>query len=84
MKITDGDIQNLAHLSRLSLSDSEAGNMKKDLSKIVDLIAIIEKIDLENIEPLVYMTQSENILREDTVDLAMNHKEAMKNAPDAD
>ena len=64
MKITDHEVQNLAHLSRLELNKSESAEMKKDLSKILDFIASIEEIDIKNIEPLVYMTDSENVLRD--------------------
>ena len=45
MKITDDDIQNLAHLSRLELSASESISMKQDLGKILDFVANIEKLD---------------------------------------
>jgi aspartyl-tRNA(Asn)/glutamyl-tRNA(Gln) amidotransferase subunit C len=84
MKITEDDIQNLAHLSRLELSNSEAISMKEDLSKILDFIATIEQLDLKNIEPLVYMTTSENVLREDRASSSIGHDQAMKNAPEAD
>ena len=53
MKITDDDIQNLAHLSRLELSASESISMKQDLGKILDFVANIEKLDLKNIKPLI-------------------------------
>tara|TARA_Y100000385_G_scaffold245817_1_gene264697 strand:+ start:8038 stop:8328 length:291 start_codon:yes stop_codon:yes gene_type:complete len=82
MKITDHEIQNLAHLSRLELNESESADMKKDLSKILDFIAAIEEIDIKNVEPLVHMTDSENILREDIISSKLSLKKAMKNNPD--
>lgn len=82
MKVTDHEVQNLAHLSRLELNKSESAEMKKDLSKILDFIASIEEIDIKNIEPLVYMTDSENILRDDIVSSELSLEKAMKNNPD--
>ena len=82
MKITDHEVQNLAHLSRLELNKSESAEMKKDLSKILDFIASIEEIDIKNIEPLVYMTDSENVLRDDIVSSELSLEKAMKNNPD--
>ena len=82
MKITDHEVQNLAHLSRLELNKSESAEMKKDLSKILDFIASIEEIDIKNIEPLVYMTDSENVLRDDIVSSELSIEKAMKNNPD--
>ena len=84
MKISTEDVQKLAHLSRLQLNDSEAEAMKQDLTKILDFVAAIEAMDLEGIEPLVYMTDRENVLREDQPEAVMTHAQAMKNAPDAD
>jgi aspartyl-tRNA(Asn)/glutamyl-tRNA(Gln) amidotransferase subunit C len=84
MKITDDDIQNLAHLSRLELSASESISMKQDLGKILDFVANIEKLDLKNIKPLIYMTNAENVLREDHANSSIVHEQAMKNGPDAD
>ena len=84
MKISTEDVQKLAHLSRLQLNDSEAEAMKQDLSKILDFVAAIEAMDLEGVEPLVYMTDRENVLREDAPETVMTHAQAMKNAPDAD
>lgn len=84
MKISTEDVQKLAHLSRLQLNDSEAEAMKQDLTKILDFVAAIEAMDLEGVEPLVYMTDRENVLREDEPEAVMTHAQAMKNAPDAD
>jgi len=81
MKITDREIQNLAHLSRLELNKSESVKMKKDLSKILDFVAAIEEIDIKNVEPLVYMTDSENILRDDIISSGLSLEKAMKNNP---
>jgi aspartyl-tRNA(Asn)/glutamyl-tRNA(Gln) amidotransferase subunit C len=84
MKISTEDVQKLAHLSRLQLNDSEAEAMKQDLTKILDFVAAIEAMDLEGVEPLVYMTDRENVLREDEPETVMTHAQVMKNAPDAD
>ena len=81
MKITDHEIQNLAHLSRLELNKSESVKMKKDLSKILDFVAAIEEIDIKNVEPLVYMTDSENVLRNDIISSRLSLEKVMKNNP---
>ena len=81
MKITDNEIQNLAHLARLELNKSESVKMKKDLSKILDFVAAIEEIDIKNVEPLVYMTDSENVLRNDIISSRLSLEKVMKNNP---
>jgi aspartyl-tRNA(Asn)/glutamyl-tRNA(Gln) amidotransferase subunit C len=84
MKISTEDVQKLAHLSRLQLNDTETEAMKEDLTKILDFVAAIEAMDLKGVEPLVYMTERENVLRPDEPKTIMTHAQAMKNAPDAD
>lgn len=84
MKISTEDVQKLAHLSRLQLNDTETEAMKEDLTKILDFVAAIEAMDLEGVEPLIYMTERENVLRPDEPKTIMTHAQAMKNAPDAD
>lgn len=84
MNISREEIHKLAHLSRLELDEQAVDKMQADMNKILGFVARIEELDLENVEPLVYMTDETNILREDTVVQEITHAEALKNAPDAD
>jgi aspartyl-tRNA(Asn)/glutamyl-tRNA(Gln) amidotransferase subunit C len=56
-------------------------------SDLVDILAMCEKlneVDTEGVEPLIYLTNSETVLREDVVVQTITHEEALKNAPKAD
>ena len=83
MEISKEQIKHLAHLSRLQLSDSEIDAMQGDMSKILDFVAQVEKLDLEGLEPLTQMSKSVNVMREDEVAHMLTKEEALKNAPDA-
>ncbi len=51
------------------------------------MITFVEKInelDLENVDPMLYMTNEMNILREDEVSASISREEALKNAPEHD
>ena len=67
MEISKEQIKHLAHLSRLQLSDSEIDAMQGDMSKILDFVAQVEKLDLDGVEPLTQMSKSVNVMREDEV-----------------
>lgn len=84
MRISKEEIHKLAHLSRLELNNTAVEKMQADMDKILDFVAQIEKLELDGVEPLVYMTDETNVLREDTVVQDISHAEALKNAPDAD
>lgn len=84
MTIDKETVDKIAHLARLELSTEETGEMIADMSKILDFMAKLNEIDTAGIEPLVYMTDEVNVLREDVVKQQITHKEALQNAPKHD
>jgi len=83
MEISKEQIKHLAHLSRLELSEAEIDAMQGDMSKILDFVAQVEKLDLEGVEPLTHMSKSVNVMRQDEVANMISKEDALKNAPDA-
>ena len=83
MEISKEQIKHLAHLSRLELSEAEIDAMQGDMSKILDFVAQVEKLDLECVEPLTQMSKSVNVMRQDEVANMISKEDALKNAPDA-
>lgn len=84
MKIDKETIDRLAHLSRLQFSEKETTRMQGDLENMLTFIDKINRLDLDGIAPLVYMTEGEDELREDVVIKTITKDEALKNAPDRD
>jgi aspartyl-tRNA(Asn)/glutamyl-tRNA(Gln) amidotransferase subunit C len=58
--------------------------MIQDMSKILDFMAKLNELDTTGVEPLIYMTDGANILREDVVKQEITHEEALENAPKHD
>jgi aspartyl-tRNA(Asn)/glutamyl-tRNA(Gln) amidotransferase subunit C len=44
----------------------------------------LKEVDTEGVEPLIYLTNSETVLREDVVVQTISHEEALRNAPKSD
>jgi aspartyl-tRNA(Asn)/glutamyl-tRNA(Gln) amidotransferase subunit C len=84
MTIDQETVDKIAHLARLELSGDEKQEMIKDMSKILDFMAKLNDIDTSGIEPLVYMTNEVNVLREDEIKQEITHEEALQNAPKHD
>lgn len=84
MTIDEETVDKIAHLARLELNGDEKQEMIKDMSKILDFMAKLNEINTSGIEPLVYMTDEVNVLREDVVIQQITHQEALKNAPKHD
>ncbi len=84
MTIEKETVDKIAHLARLELNEGETQDMIKDMSKILDFMAKLNEIDTTGVEPLVYMTNEVNVLREDVVKQEITHEEALLNAPKHD
>ena len=84
MTIDQETVDKIAHLARLELSGDEKKEMIKDMSKILDFMAKLNEIDTSGIEPLIYMTDEVNVLRDDIVKQQITHREALQNAPKHD
>ena len=84
MKITEEKIEALAHLSRISFEGTEKESIKKDLENILDMCEKMKSVDTDGVEPLIYMTNAQNVLRKDVVSQEITREEALKNAPKKD
>jgi len=84
MTIDKETVDKIAHLARLELAEDEKEKMIADMSKILGFMAKLNEIDTSGVEPLVYMTDEVNVLREDIVKQEITHKEALQNAPKHD
>jgi aspartyl-tRNA(Asn)/glutamyl-tRNA(Gln) amidotransferase subunit C len=65
--LTRADVEHVAHLARLGLSDEELTRLEGQLNHILDQYAILASLDTESIAPTAQTIELENILREDVV-----------------
>ncbi|MCX6765708.1 MAG: Asp-tRNA(Asn)/Glu-tRNA(Gln) amidotransferase subunit GatC [Candidatus Moranbacteria bacterium] len=82
--LTKDEVQHIAALARIGITDKETEKYQKDLSAILDYFKELQKLGTEGIEPISHITGRFNVLREDEVeDFGDLGKEAiMKNAPE--
>ena len=84
MKISHETVDNLAKLSRLSFEGDAKESMRVDLENILEMCEKLKQVNTDGVEPLIYMTKSHTILREDAGVQEITHDEALKNAPKKD
>ena len=84
MKITDSKVEELAHLARLNFDDEAKSKIKTELEQILGFCEKLHELDTTGVEPLVYMSDRVNHLREDVVLPSLDKSKALKNAPSAD
>jgi len=84
MKIDQTLIEKLAKLSQLDFSQEAKSKMEQDLNKILAFVDELNTLNTDDIEPLVYINEEVNKLREDKVAEHLPKEKALKNAPDKD
>ena len=84
MKIDNELVDRLSELSKLEFDEQGKEGLKKDLQKIFDLVEKLKEVDVEGVEPLVYMTDEKNVLRKDVVKDTVSKDDALLNAPQRD
>ena len=84
MKITDEIVDHIAHLSRLKFECDKKVAIKEDMERIISFMDVLSELPTDNIEPLIFMNEEVNVLREDVPVISLTQKEALKNAPKKD
>ena len=84
MKINNETVDKIAHLARLEFENEAKVQIIKDMNNMLAFVDKLNEINTSNIEPLIYMSDELNVLREDDVKPEITQKEALKNAPKHD
>jgi aspartyl-tRNA(Asn)/glutamyl-tRNA(Gln) amidotransferase subunit C len=76
------EIEHIAMLARLSLTDEEKELFGAQLSSILDYMEKLNELDTENIEPTSHVLSLSNVMREDAPRDSISREDALSNAPD--
>ncbi len=80
--LSRGDVEHVAHLARLGLSDEELARLEGQLNHILDQYAVLAELPTDDIPPTAQTIEVENILREDVVTPSFSVEEALAGAPE--
>lgn len=82
MKITDATLDRIAELARLDVGDAASrSQLLGDMQRVIDFVEKLNEVDTTGVEPLIFMTEGSDVLREDVAQLEISKAEALKNAP---
>ena len=85
MNIDADLISRLEELARLELQPAERERLRDDLEKMVQMIDKLQEVDVDGVEPLVYVNeQSTAPPRTDAVAHELTRADALRNAPQTD
>lgn len=78
------EVEHVAKLARLELSEQEKALYAEQLAKIVDNFDQLAKVDTSGIEPMAQALPITNVMREDEVKPSLGRDALMANAPAAE
>ena len=76
------DVEHVARLARLALTDDEIERMREQLNGILSYIEKLNELDTDGVEPTSHAVPMLNVMREDEPGPCLPRDEALANAPD--
>lgn len=84
MKVNNKLITELSQLARLNFDKKTIEEIKSDFEKILNFVNKLSEIDTKGVDPLIYLNDEINMLRDDKKRNELTQEDALKNAPNKD
>ncbi|HYC21571.1 MAG TPA: Asp-tRNA(Asn)/Glu-tRNA(Gln) amidotransferase subunit GatC [Candidatus Bathyarchaeia archaeon] len=84
MRVSLEDVDHIALLARVGLTDDERAAMRSDLEAILGYIAKLEQLDTDAVEPTAHVAELTTPLRDDRATNPEAPEAMVGNAPDRD
>ena len=84
MAITRKDVDYVARLARLRLSEEEAERFTSQLARIVGYVEKLGELDTEGVEPTSHVVPLRNVTRKDDIRPSLDREKALGLAPRSD
>jgi aspartyl-tRNA(Asn)/glutamyl-tRNA(Gln) amidotransferase subunit C len=84
MKLNLNEVEHVAMLARLALSEDEKERFRAQLSSILDYEDRINQVDTSTVEPTYHVLPLQNVFRQDERGTTLPREEVLQNAPDTD
>ncbi len=81
MSITAEEVKKIAYLARLSIQEENIQMYANNLSGILDLVAQMDAVDTDSVEPMAHPQDVSQRLREDKVTETDQREKFLQNAP---
>jgi aspartyl-tRNA(Asn)/glutamyl-tRNA(Gln) amidotransferase subunit C len=84
VEITREQVEHVAKLARLAVTDEEKALFGRQLSSILTYVETLNRVDTTQVEPTAHVIPLQNVLREDEVKPSLSRDAALANAPDSE
>lgn len=80
--ITREEVEYVAKLARLNLTEDEAVKYTEQLNSILEFAGKLNELDTSDVPPTSHVLNVYNVMRDDIVIPSISHEDALRNAPD--
>ena len=84
MKLSLAQVEHVARLAQLTLSDQEKELFREQLSSILEYAERLQQLDTSTIPPTATVLPLENVMRDDEVYPSLPLDDVLTNAPDTE
>jgi len=82
MKISKQEVEHVAKLSRLELTDEEKERLTNQLSNILTYVEKLNELETQGVEPTSHVLDISNVMRDDVPVDSLTQEKALANAPE--
>ena len=82
MKIKKQEVEHVAKLARLELSEQEKEELTDQLSDILTYVEKLNELDTRGVEPTSHVLDINNVMRDDVAGESSTQERALANAPE--
>lgn len=84
MTLTQEEVEHIAELARLRLTEAEKTRYREQLSAVLDYFEQLRELDTAEIPPTSSVLPARSVLREDEPRPGLDLEDLLRNAPDAE
>jgi len=82
MSVSLKDVEHVAKLARLVLTDEEKERFTKQMNAILEYAQKLNELDTSDVEPTTHVLPVQNVMREDVARPSWPLEETLRNSPD--
>ncbi|MZP30816.1 Asp-tRNA(Asn)/Glu-tRNA(Gln) amidotransferase subunit GatC [Heliobacterium undosum] len=82
MALTKAEVEHVAMLARLELSEADVERYTTQLNAILDYAQRLQALDTKDVPPTAHVFPLHNVMRDDRIDPSMDREKIVANAPE--
>ncbi|MEX2027749.1 MAG: Asp-tRNA(Asn)/Glu-tRNA(Gln) amidotransferase subunit GatC, partial [Pirellulaceae bacterium] len=81
MTLTRADVEKVALLGRLLLTEDEVTSMTSQLGRVLGYVEQLNELATDDVQPMAHAQEMHNVFRDDAMKASLPRNEALANAP---